>query len=350
MIEGHGDDWYNYEGCIKTNFSSNIGNKVDLGALKEHLNGRMGDLLSVYPEPQPSTLEACLATRWHLRKEEVCVTNGATEAIYLAAKAFVGAKKTAILQPTFSEYADACRLHGHSIVSLYQLPKQGRLPADIQMLWLCNPNNPTGKVLDKAELAELVQRNPHICFVIDQSYEDFTLCPLFSPAEAVGMPNVLLLHSITKRYAVPGLRLGYLTGNAELLRRIRVCRMPWSVNALAIEAGLFLTRNSRDFPFDVQACLAQAQQLRQQLQALGGLEVWDTDTHFMLVRLRTGYASALKDFLMREHGLLIRDASNFEGLDRSFFRLASQSPEENKQLVQAISQWLKKEETWSIGG
>ena len=89
----------------------------------------------------------------------------------------------------------------------------------------------------------LVEHNPQVCFVIDQSYEYFTLCPLFSSAEAAEYPNVLLLHSMTKRYAIPGLRLGYVTGNSGLLKRLRTNRMPWSVNRLAIEAGLFLMEN-----------------------------------------------------------------------------------------------------------
>ena len=89
------------------------------------------------------------------------------------------------------------------------------------MLWLCNPNNPTGTVIEKAYLKELITRNPQVCFVIDQSYEFFTVQPLFSPDEAVDFPNVLLLHSMTKRYAVPGLRL--LTKACSVVCVLIVC-------------------------------------------------------------------------------------------------------------------------------
>ena len=345
MIEGHGDDSYKYSRPITANFSSNVYNKVDLSALKAHLCGCISSALSSYPEPEPYTLEGRLARRHHLPADAVCVTNGATEAIYLIAQTFRGTR-TAILQPTFSEYADACRMHGHRVTSLYQLPtaRDGySLPEDLRMLWLCNPNNPTGTVLDKEYLTELIRRNPQVCFIIDQSYEYFTLRPLFSPAGAAEYPNVLLLHSMTKRYAIPGLRLGYITGTPALLGRLRTHRMPWSVNQLAIEAGLHLLEHDIPNPLDVPVYLQETARLRTALEALGGLEVWDTETHFMLVRLRLGKSAALKDYLAGTHGILIRDASNFDGLDERFFRLATQTPEENNRLVSAIAQWFEEE-------
>lgn len=341
MIEGHGDDSYRYSRPITANFSSNVYSKVDLSDLKAHLCARI-EGIGNYPEPEPYTLEARLARHHHLPADAVCVTNGATEAIYLIAQAFRGTN-TAILQPTFSEYADACHIHGHKVISLYQLPTEKErflLPEEVRMLWLCNPNNPTGTVVDKAYLIELIKHNSQVCFILDQSYEYFTLCPLFSPAEAAEFPNVLLLHSMTKRYAVPGLRLGYITGDGGLLKRLRSHRMPWSVNQLAIEAGLHLLEHDVPNPLDVPAYLQETARLRTALESLGGLEVWATETHFMLVRLRFGKASALKEYLAGEHGILIRDASNFDGLDAHFFRIATQTREENDLLVEAIKQWM----------
>ena len=234
-------------------------------------------------------------------------------------------------------------MHGHRVTSLYQLPQAQDgylLPDDVRMFWLCNPNNPTGTVVDKEYMRELIEHNPQVCFIIDQSYEFFTLCPLFSPEEAVEYSNVLLLHSMTKRYAVPGLRLGYVTGNSGLLVRLRTNRMPWSVNQLAIEAGLFLLEHDVPNPLDVAAYLEETARLSAAIQAIGGLEVWATQTHFMLVQLRIGKASALKDYLAGEHGILIRDASNFTGLNEQFFRIATQTPEENDRLVAAIAKFM----------
>ena len=342
MIKGHGDDAYQYKRPITVNFSSNVFGRVNLEGLKKHLCSCMDEIGS-YPEPEPYTLEAGLARRHRLHADEVCVTNGATEAIYLIAQTFRGTN-TAIFQPTFSEYADACRMHGHQVTALFMLPTEKelyRLPSDIRMLWLCNPNNPTGRVVRKEELMKLIEQNPKVCFVIDQSYEFFTLSPLLTASEAAAYPNVLLLHSMTKRYAMPGLRLGYVTGCAGLLERLRANRMPWSVNQLAIQAGMYLLVHPNEAPMDVVAYLEETIRLRERLRALGTVDVWETETHFMLVCLRFGKASALKEYLANQHGILIRDASNFEGLDDRFFRIAAQTPEENDRLVDAIGKWLE---------
>lgn len=336
MIEGHGDDSYKYPYPITSNFSSNVYNNVDLSGLRVHLCSHIADISS-YPEPEPYTLEGRLAKRYHLSADEVCVTNGATEAIYLIAQTF-RETRTAILMPTFSEYADACRMHAHRLSSLYTLPDE--LPEEVRMLWLCNPNNPTGEVRNKETLLSFITKHSKVCFVIDQSYEYFTLQPLLTAAEAVEFPNVLLLHSMTKRYAIPGLRLGYVTGSAGLLERLRLNRMPWSVNQLAIEAGLYLLANGVPTTVELPVYLQECARLRDALHALGGLDVWATDTHFMLVRLRFGKASALKEYLASEHAILIRDASNFEGLNESFFRIATQTPEENDKLINAIVEWF----------
>lgn len=341
MIEGHGDDSYKYNHPIIANFSSNVYNKIDLSGLKAHLCACIGSIEN-YPEPEPYTLERQIAAKFHLNIDEVCVTNGATEAIYLIAQTFRGTT-TAILQPTFSEYADACCIHQHTLTSFYSLPSENekfRLPKQVHMLWLCNPNNPTGEVVDKEKLEKIIKCNPEVCFVIDQSYEYFTLSSLFTPAEAMAYPNVLLLHSMTKHYGIPGLRLGYVTGNSDLLQRLRCNRMPWSVNQLAIEAGSYLLEHDVSSSINIEAYLQETDRLKIALEDLGGLDIWDTKTHFMLVCLRMGKASALKGYLAKEHGLLIRDASNFCGLDSRFFRIATQSPKENQLLVNGIASWF----------
>lgn len=154
MIEGHGDDAYKYK-AIKINFSSNVYNHVDHSGLHQHLFQQM-ESIRTYPEPEPYSLEKVLAKRFHLSSEEVCVTNGATEAIYLIAQTFRN-QISAILMPTFSEYADACRLHGHKVVPIYNL---NRLPDRGRLIWLCNPNNPTGEVREKEVLTACIKQNP----------------------------------------------------------------------------------------------------------------------------------------------------------------------------------------------
>lgn len=333
MIEGHGDDAYKYK-AITINFSSNVYNHVDHSGLHQYLFRQM-ESIRTYPEPEPYSLEKVLAKQLHLSEKEVCVTNGATEAIYLIAQTFRN-QNSAISMPTFSEYADACRIHGHKVVSIYNLDY---LPANARLIWLCNPNNPTGEVRDKKVLLECIMKHPHCLFIIDQSYEFFTDKPLLTAKEAVSLSNVILLHSMTKRFAVPGLRLGYITACHDLLHEIRMQRMPWSVNQLAIEAGHYLLQSLTGYDIDIPLLLSEKERLVQSLLLVGGMEIWPSDTHYMLVRLRLGKAAALKEYLATEHGILIRDASNFEGLNEQFFRIATQTPEENDKLVECIKKW-----------
>ena len=335
MIEGHGDDLYKYGKKIVSNFSSNVYNRIDHSGLYQRLNERLSTICS-YPEPMPYSLESEIARRYSLTPRQVCVTNGATEAIYLIAQVFQG-RISAVLGPTFSEYADACRVHRHKVKPFYSLDA---LPEDAELVWICNPNNPTGEVRNKEDLKALVDSHPDK-FIFDQSYEYFTLKSLLGIKEAASFPNVILLHSMTKQYAIPGLRVGYFTASEGLTDDVRCRRMPWSVNSLAIEAAKYLLEEGDGISADIPQLLAERERLTNLLLATGMLEIWPTDTHYMLIKLRMGKAAALKDFLAVNHGILIRDASNFEGLDERFFRIATQTPEENDKLVKAISEWME---------
>ncbi|MBR0432984.1 MAG: cobyric acid synthase [Bacteroidaceae bacterium] len=322
MLQGHGDDAYRYTG-IRHNFSSNIFSHADLSGLKTFLSSRL-DVIGTYPEPEPCALERLIAEQSGVGEECVLVTSGATEAIYLIAESWK-ALPYEISQPTFSEYADACQA------------------ADMQqgsngILWLCNPNNPTGSVMPKADVLGLAKR--YHLLVLDQSYEDYTLAPFLSPVEAVAAGNILQLHSLTKTYCIPGLRIGYVVGAAALIGQLRQRLRPWSVNALAIEAATWLIRNHVRVLPELTAYLAEAQRLRNALHAIDGISVEPTSTNFMLCRLdeRLGITAAeLKEHLATRNGLLIRDASNFEGLTPYHFRVAAQTREEDDELIDALN-------------
>lgn len=335
MIKGHGDDIYRYKD-IRLNFSSNVYNRIDHSGLNDFLSHEMACIRS-YPEPEPYSLEKAWAAYFHTDPSAVCVTNGATEAIYLIAQVY-RESSSVILMPTFSEYADACRLHQHRIRQVFSL-QDISMPGN-GICWLCNPNNPTGETYDVRDLRRLVTAFPKCLFVIDQSYAPFTDKEVLSVPETVELPNVLLLHSMTKQFAVPGLRLGGVTGNPVLIQQLKRSRMPWSVNALAIKAGLYLLEHETELQPDLVSLLREKDRVAEALEKIGGLEVWNSDTHYMLVCLHYGKASALKQFLAEEKGILIRDASNFTGLDERFFRIAIQSSEENDELIESIKEWM----------
>ena len=298
MIFGHGDDAYRYGGKIRWNFSSCMYGQADLSALQRHLSACM-DCITTYPEPEPLELEAMIAEQEGVSANAVMVTAGVTEAIYLIAQAFQGSESV-IPQPTFSEYADACRTFQNHVV----------------------------------------RTHPKNLYVIDQAYEDYTLMPMFEACETVDCDNLFVLHSMTKKYAIPGLRIGYIVASPTLLDRLRSLRRPWSVDSLAIEAGKYLVSHRVQIIPDLRTLLNEADRLKKALEEMDGLRVLDSQTHFMLIQLKEGNATALKDYLIQHHGILIRDASNFEGLNQQYFRISTQCAEANDLLVAALRQYL----------
>ena len=334
MHQGHGDDIYNYP-HIRLNFSSNVYNHFCHDGLFAHLSRHLSCVAN-YPEPSALTVERRLADAVGVRPDCVMATSGATEAIYLIAQLF-RASTSCIVAPTFAEYADACRMHGHR-VRLVTAPDQ--LPADARLCWLCNPNNPTGAVVPKEHLLSIITSRPDTLFVLDASYAPFSSQPLIAPAEGVRCRNLLMLRSITKRFSVPGLRVGYVVGEPTLLHRLRQLQMPWSVNSLAQEATSYLLGHEADYQIPVDVLVAERERVAAWLERTGRVEVSPSDTHILLCRRLQGTAAQLKNELATQHGILIRDASNFELLTPAHFRIAVQTREENDELLKALNSTL----------
>ena len=239
MIFGHGNDSYLYGDRIKMDFSSNLPGFANLGGLEAHLATRLSTIKS-YPEPEARELEELLAEELGIQPNSIMVTAGAIEAIYLIAQLYRG-WASVIPQPTFSEYEDACKIHGH-LVSYYDNDDMEVLP-DKRIYWLCNPNNPTGNVMLKTLMSHVIREQRNYIFVVDQSYEDYTLKSMLQPREMQDCYNLILIHSMTKKYCIPGLRLGYITASPIIIDRLRQIRQPWTVNSLAIEAGKYMVQN-----------------------------------------------------------------------------------------------------------
>lgn len=207
------------------------------------------------------------------------------------------------------------------------------------MRWICTPNNPTGKVMPKETLLKVILCHPDDLFVIDASYAAYTDQETLSAEESVMYNNVIMLHSMTKDYGVPGLRLGYITASEGLIDRIKEYRMPWSVNTLAIEAGHYLLAHHCEYSIPLGMLLSERQRMEQELHAIG-ITTDHSDSHMLLCRLPYGTAAVLKEYLVLDHGILIRDASNFANLTPQHFRIAVQTPEHNSLLLNALRQSL----------
>lgn len=336
MIQGHGDDLYKYN-KVEINFSTNIFNHFNHSALFAYLAERLPRITS-YPEPEPLTLERALAKRLDVEPENVIATNGATEAIYLIAQCFKDGDAH-ILQPTFAEYADACRLHGCKVKTIASLGKDDGFKAG-DTVWLCNPNNPTGKVTANEEVISVISANPEMVFIIDQSYSSYTTHKVLSAGEAVSLRNVLILNSMTKDFGIPGLRLGYVTGGRKLIDRLCSKRMPWSVNQIAIDAGLYLVDHSDDYRVDAAGLSLERERVAALISAMG-IKTYPSDSNMLLCQLPRLSAAELKAHLVDEYGILIRDASNFEGLTERHFRIAVQTVGEDDKLIKALKKWME---------
>jgi threonine-phosphate decarboxylase len=138
------------------------------------------------------------------------------------------------------------------------------------------------------------------------------------------------------------LRLGYVYSSPIIIDRLQHLRQPWTVNAMAIEAGKYLVKNDPKMIPDLKEYLSEAVRLHQELSAIEGLMVMDSGTNFMLVNMDFGNTLELKKWLIEQHGILIRDASNFRGLDNHCFRVTARTKEEDDKLIAAIKEYKER--------
>ena len=339
MLHGHGDDAYLYTQPIKANFSTNIWYGGRSEDLKIFIQANW-DKIHAYPEPAAESLCDLIALDLSIHTDQVLACNGATEAFYLIAQAY-HSKVSTIIIPTFAEYEDACKVNRHQLNYHNWDNLKGTTLFAEGLVWLCNPNNPDGRVVEKTFLESLLKNNPKCTFVVDEAYIDFTDV-ISSAIDLVDKrPNLILVKSLTKNFSIPGLRLGYLISNKAMVQNIRFFKPPWTVNSIAIEAGKYILQRKQSFLPPVKQYKSDQKEFAENLDKIPGLKIWPSKTSYFLIELEKSSASELKKHLISEFGLLIRDASNFRGLNENFIRVATLSKEKNQLLIDALTQWSK---------
>jgi threonine-phosphate decarboxylase len=333
MLEGHGDDIYLFKN-IKYNFSSNVIYHGTPPALLEHIKQSISKI-SNYPSPTAHELNSLAAQHHNIESEQVLFTNGATEAFYLIAQQFRGSTAR-IFTPTFSEYESACVTHDITCTFSSRDTVPSRITEDL--CFICNPNNPDGALLSLDYLCNIIAENSATIFIIDEAYIDFS-----SDAETVlalinKFDNLIVVRSLTKNFAIPGIRLGYLVSNPQMIENLLKWKMVWSVNALAIEAGKWIFNQKKQNSFSLSQLSSERDQFMKQLEKIPYLETVPTNTNYFLCKLIKGTSAKLKSYLA-EQGILIRDASNFRGIENEYIRLSVQSPEAINALMKALEQW-----------
>ena len=335
MLQGHGDDSYRYSNKIIADFSTNVWYGGEPAGLKEYIFEQWSTI-NRYPEVMAESLTEAVSAHHHLNSDQILINSGTTESIYLIAQAFSG-KKTTIVTPAFAEYEDACKLYQHDLTFLpwSKIQEFPALPTDL--VFICNPNNPTGKTFSQIE--KWIQQNPETLFVVDEAFIDFTVQINSSIPLIDQYPNLWIMHSLTKAYAIPGLRLGYVVASEALISKLRNIKQPWTVNTVALQAGKFIFENYQQIQIPLKNLLIEKERFAEKLSRNPVLKIHESATHYFLAETLKGDAAELKQFLIGKYGLLIRDASNFRDLTKQYFRVATLSPEKNNLLIEALDEW-----------
>ncbi len=339
MINGHGNNLYCYEQEVVADFSSNVFNHPKTTEVIEYLKQQL-DCVKNYPDSNCTLLRDKIAENHSISREHILICNGSTEAFYLLAHAYKNSKSV-IPAPSFSEYEDACTLYEHELEFPSNSVSLDTIKLEDKIVWLGNPNNPDGKYIEKPVLKKLIDANPNTLFVIDEAYIELCTGAESLFYEAHKTPNLILIKSFTKLFAIPGIRLGYIVAAPSIISKLRQFHMPWAVNAIALKAGEYIIDKLNGNSAQTDNVLSEVKILQNELSKIEGLHIIPSSCNYFLVKLELGDVQDLQHYLMKEYSFLIRNASNFRTLDSSWFRVASQGKSKNNELVMALKKWAK---------
>ena len=345
----HGGDWAGYRaefGCDALDFSANVS---PLG-LPAGVAAAITNALPTadrYPDPLCRELRAALAGAEGVPADWILCGNGAADLIFRLALA-VRPRRALLPAPTFAEYEAALQTVGCAVQRVFLREENefavteefvDAVTPETDIVFLCQPNNPTGQVTPPALVERLVRRCAECgaVLVVDECFLDFlpdrdawTAKQLLRDA-----PQLVILKAFTKLYAMAGVRLGYaLCGDAALLEKMRGAGQPWAVSSLAQAAGLAALQETA-YADAVRALIAeQRPRMAAGLRALG-LRVMDGQANYLLFRATPDFGEKL-----RRRGAVVRSCANYPGLDAAWYRTAVRTAEENTRLLQIMGEIL----------
>ena len=308
-----------------------------------------------YPDPDCWQLKQKLAQACAVNPEMILVGNGSTELIHLLPRALTIAS-TLVLGPTFEEYAHALTEAGSSVQYVHATHEEKFRPplhetlrqlsdkrARFDAVYLCHPNNPTGQVLNRLamrELAEAAARR-RSWLIVDEAFIDY--CPAQSVMPMLHeYPHMIVLRSLTKFYAMPGLRVGYLVGASKVVELVKDRQSPWSVNSLAQEVSLAVLGDHAYAAKSRIYMKSERSRFMRGLRSLQGLRVYPSTANFVLLGLpATTTAAEVTDRLAVER-ILVRDCSTMPGLTSQMIRVAIKTEKDNRRLLAVLSSCLRK--------
>ena len=308
--------------------------------------------ISNYPDTAAAELVEALAKLEAVPQERLILGNGAAELIYALVQA-LRPQNALLAVPTFSEYARAlaaadCGIHCACLTEETGFRLQASFIKEIteetDMVFLCQPNNPTGLLIEQELLGEILERCRacHALLVLDECFLDFVEggASLSRVRDTEKNTELFILKAFTKRYAMPGLRLGYgICGNAELLNRMRAQLQPWNVSVPAQMAGVAALREAGDWAEHAAAIVREERAYLEKTLTAAGFRVFPSAANYLFFSGHVG----LQEELLAEN-ILIRDCANYEGLKKGYYRIAVRGHEQNEQFAEALRRCATKEE------
>jgi threonine-phosphate decarboxylase len=326
-------------------FSSNVNPLGCYSGVKKFLRKQL-DSISEYPDSESRKLRSNIKWYTGLNESQIIVGNGATEIIYNFCLAFLN-KKTKVLIPipTFSEYEKAAKLSGSKILFYKTMNLNNDLEEFIKkipvngIVFLCNPNNPTGVLIPKKNLLKIVrsaEKRSSLVF-IDETFIELVPESNQSIIKSIkSFDNLFILRSFTKSFGLAGIRIGYALGSKQIINVLQKLKIPWNVSNIAQSAASaaicyhpFLERSHK-------LIKKENNFLTKSFSKLDKFSCFQSSTNFLLLKSKIK-SKTLQKRLLRNN-LLIRDCSTFRGLDENYVRIAIKTRKENQKLINALEE------------
>ena len=331
-------------------FSANI-NPLGLSeSIRQTLHTSVESIIH-YPDVQGYALKQAISQYYHVAAEQITLGNGAAELMYILCH-MLKPKRILVTAPTFSEYESAARAAGAAIEYLYLHPENNftidiqamiKQLADIDIVFICNPNNPTGTLLANIQIEQLLiaAKTQNTYVAVDESFIDFLQNDdAYTCRQLLAQySNLIIFHSLTKFYAIPGLRLGFALANRSLTNLLHSGKDPWNVNTLAQNAGVTALHDHAYQQLSKEFIGKVKMELYYHLMEIPGLTPYLPSVNFILINIKdTNKTGEELQQAMANHHLLIRNCSNYPGLSSEYIRIAVKSPEQNSILIDSLKE------------
>lgn len=338
---------YNIKQNQIIDFSSNINFLGPPQKVLDKLKNELHDIKR-YPEINSERFKYLFADKFGLNKGNYIIGNGAVELIYILVK-YLNPDKSLLLAPTFSEYEKALKTVD-SKIKYHYLKKENHfnidigklkmdLTEDIDLFFLCNPNNPTGNYILKSELLEILEHNKKkkIFTIIDEAFVDFIEKDISAIEFIDSFDNLFILRSLTKLYALPGLRIGFGVSCKNTIKGMNNYKDPWNVNILAQKAGEVVLNQENYKIKSLKEINTEKIFLYKKLNKLNDLNVYYPNANYLFIDLsnsKFGGTILYKELL--KESILIRKLKNYKALDDNYIRLAIKDRKSNIKLLVAM--------------